>query len=235
MGGISRQAARADHSYACPLRVVAIGELGSLPALTYRALTPRQPPARRSPSVGSRMLDFLSGYFEITLLGLSEIMGPKMILSFGLHWHLDRVNWGKPGVLGELLGAASRSRNARAVDFRDQRGIYVLYAGYELVYIGQTGSSDDRLFKRLKYHKTDHLSERWDRFSWFGTQWVTKAGTLSADSAGVSENIITTLNILEAVSIAIAEPRLNLSRGKWGEATQYYQYKNREETEEEED
>jgi hypothetical protein len=41
------------------------------------------------------------------------------------------------------------------------------------------------------------------------------------------------------VSIAIGEPRLNLQRGKWGEATQYFQYWDRtageEEEEEEED
>ena len=34
------------------------------------------------------------------------------------------------------------------VDFRDQRGIYTLYADYELVSIDQTGAGDDRLFKR---------------------------------------------------------------------------------------
>lgn len=42
------------------------------------------------------------------------------------------------------------------------------------------------------------------------------------------------LNIMEAIAIAIAEPRLNLQRGKWGEATQYYQYlPNHEEGDEE--
>lgn len=71
---------------------------------------------------------------------------------------------------GKLLGAASRSSKAHPVDFRVQRGIYALYADYELVYVGQTGSGDDRLFKRLKSHRNDHLSERWNRFSWFGTQ-----------------------------------------------------------------
>jgi hypothetical protein len=110
------------------------------------------------------------------------------------------------------------------VDFRYQRGIYALYAGYSLVYVGQTGAGDDRLFNRLKNHRTDHLSERWNRFSWFGTQWVTQANELSADAAAVAQTVVTALNILEAVSIAIGEPRLNLQRGKWGDATQYYQY-----------
>ncbi len=59
-----------------------------------------------------------------------------IIRSYGLHWHIDRVYWGRQNDRGTLLGAASRSPRARPVDFRDQRGIYALYADYELVYIG---------------------------------------------------------------------------------------------------
>lgn len=147
-----------------------------------------------------------------------------MIRSYGLFWKSDDVFWGKQKVVGTLLGAASRSSKANPIDFRDQRGIYALYANYELVYVGQTGAKDDRLFKRLKFHLTDHLAERWNRFSWFGTQGVTKKHVLSVDTAAVHESIETTLNLLEAVSNAISEPRLNLQRGKWGGATQYYQF-----------
>lgn len=149
-----------------------------------------------------------------------------MVKSYGLHWSIDRVFWGRPGVghTGTLLGAASRSRNAKPVDFRDQRGIYALYADYELVYVGQTGAGDDRLFRRLKSHRRDHLSERWNRFSWFGTQWVTKQNILSTDTASVAASVESALNILEAVSIAISEPKLNLQRGRWSEATKYFQY-----------
>ncbi|MBK5186108.1 GIY-YIG nuclease family protein [Paraburkholderia domus] len=118
------------------------------------------------------------------------------------------------------------------MDFREQRGIYALYAGYDLVYVGQTGAGDDRLFKRLKAHRSDHLSERWDRFSWFGTQWVTVKHYLSNDTAAVHQTVEAALNMLEAVSIAIAEPRLNLQRGRWSDATQYYQYWDRDEDDE---
>jgi hypothetical protein len=146
-----------------------------------------------------------------------------MIRSFGLHWHIDRVFWGRQNNPGSLRGAASHSASAVPVEFREQRGIYALYAEYDLVYVGQTGAGADRLFKRLKTHRGDHLAERWDRFSWFGTQWVTLQHKLSTDTAAVHESITVVLNILEAVSIAISEPRLNLQRGRWGEVRQYYQ------------
>jgi hypothetical protein len=151
-----------------------------------------------------------------------------VIRTYGLFWHADRVFWGRQNNPGSLLGAASRSSRALSVDFRLQRGIYALYAEYDLVYVGQTGAGSDRLFKRLKAHLTDHLSERWDRFSWFGTQWVTKQHQLSTDTAAVHDSMPAMLNILEAVATAIASPRLNLQRGRWGEARQYYQVRSQE-------
>jgi hypothetical protein len=142
------------------------------------------------------------------------------------------VSWGKPGTgnTGNLLGAISTAKNAKTVDFRMQRGIYALYADYELVYVGQTGAGNDRLFKRLKAHRNDHLSERWNRFSWFGTQWVTNTQKLSADTAAISGSVGDVLNIMEAVAIAIAEPRLNLQRGKWLPKKQYFQVRTPAET-----
>ncbi|WP_428539103.1 GIY-YIG nuclease family protein [Rhodopila sp.] len=157
-----------------------------------------------------------------------------MIKAYGLHWHSDKVFWGRPRVPGTLLGAVSRTKSAKPIDFRDQRGIYALYANYDLVYVGQAGkNTGDRLFKRLRAHKRDHLSERWNRFSWFGTQWVTQHG-LSADIEKLHGNVSLVLDILEAVATAIAEPRLNLQRGRWSKVPQYYQYVSKEEQEEEE-
>jgi len=160
-----------------------------------------------------------------------------MIRSYGVHWREDRVNWGRQGAgnQGTLLGAASKSARAVPVDFRRQRGIYALYAEYDLVYVGQTGAGSDRLFKRLKAHRFDHLSERWDRFSWFGTQWVTQEHALSMDAAAVHQTVEAALNTMEAVAIAISEPRLNLQRGRWGEATKYFQYGEHEDDDEDEE
>jgi len=146
-----------------------------------------------------------------------------MILSYGLHWRIDKVYWGRQTSLGGLIGAASKSKEARAVDFREQRGLYALHAEYDLVYVGQTGGQGQRLFKRLKDHISDRLAERWDRFSWFGNQWVTQQGYLSVDTVRISQEVGAALNVLEAVTTAVAEPRLNLQRGRWGDATQYYQ------------
>jgi hypothetical protein len=146
-----------------------------------------------------------------------------MIRTYGVHWHIRKVFWGWQNNPGSLRGAASRSLTAVPVEFREQRGIYALYADYDLVYLGQTGAGDDRLFKRLKSHTTDHLADRWNRFSWFGTQWVTQQHELSKDTAAMHESITAVLNVLEAVTIAISEPRLNLQRGRWGEIKQYYQ------------
>ena len=147
-----------------------------------------------------------------------------MIKTYGLFWHKDLVFWGKQNNSGTMLGARSKSSKAKPVDFRQQRGIYALYGDYELVYTGQTGAGSDRLHKRMKTHLTDHLAERWNRFSWFGTQWVTTQHELSTDTSAIHETMASALNILEAVSIAIAEPRLNLQRGRWGDSKQYYQY-----------
>lgn len=157
-----------------------------------------------------------------------------MIENFGLHWRAEKVFWGRPNDSDTLLGARSRSRSARPVDFRYQRGIYALYADYDLVYVDQTGSAqDDRLFKRLKAHRNDHLSERWNRFSWFGTQWVTQQHALSAEAAKIAATVPAALNILEAMAIAISEPRLNLSRGRWGDAVQFFQFTEKDQSEEE--
>lgn len=153
-----------------------------------------------------------------------------MISNYGIHWSADRVDWGSPGPNneGKLLGGLTPSSHAKPVDFREQRGIYALYSDYELVYVGQTGAGRNRLLNRLKSHRVDHLSERWDRFSWFGVRWVTNQHTLAADTAAAHAPIEDALNIMEAVSIAIAEPRLNLQRGRWGEVTKYFQYWDRD-------
>ena len=149
-----------------------------------------------------------------------------MIKAFGLFWKADRVDWGTrgPGRAGRLMGARGRGGGAQAVDFRQQHGIYALYSDFELVYVGQTGANTG-LLGRLNGHRSDHLADRWDRFSWFGTRRVLTTGELAKGASAPTVQRKQGLDIIEAVTIAIAEPRLNLQRGNWSGAgaEQYFQ------------
>ena len=149
-----------------------------------------------------------------------------MIRTFGLFWHADRVDWGMrgPGNAGSLMGTRDRGNSADAVDFRPQHGIYALYSDFELVYVGQTGGNAG-LLVRLRKHLSDHLADRWDRFSWFGTKRVLASNLLAQGAAAPPIPPSVGLDAIEAVAIAIAEPRLNLKRGNWSaaEAQQYFQ------------
>jgi len=146
--------------------------------------------------------------------------------AFGLFWKADDVDWGMrgPGKAGKLMGAKGRGGVAQAVDFRFQHGIYALYSDFELVYVGQTGRNAE-LLKRLNDHRSDHLADRWDRFSWFGTRRVLVTGELAKGANAPTVQHKQGLDIIEAVTIAIAEPRLNLQRGNWSGAgsQQYFQ------------
>jgi hypothetical protein len=51
-------------------------------------------------------------------------------------------------------------------DFRDQRGLYVLYGNYGAHYVGL--ARDRGIGDRLKEHLSDRHAGQWDRFSWFG-------------------------------------------------------------------
>ena len=146
-----------------------------------------------------------------------------LVRSFGLFWRENRVNWGKPGTLGTLEGFLVGAKRQGSVDFRDQRGIYVLYDDtFRIVYVGQAGRGNQCLFARLKQHKRDHLAERWSKFSWFGTRAVTKGWVLAEDE-DFTPTLPDVLNHIEGVLIAAAEPPLNRKGGTFGDAEKYLQ------------
>jgi len=140
----------------------------------------------------------------------------KIIKSYGLRWKEQDVFWGKGRNAGTLLGVPTRARTSDPIDFRDQAGIYVLYSGHKLLYVGQAGSGNARLFSRLKKHRRDSLAGRWDTFSWFGLRGVLSKGKLSTETLKASANLATALNHIEAVLIASAEPTLNKQGGRFG-------------------
>src|SRR5580698_4334444 len=89
----------------------------------------------------------------------------SVIKNYGLMWRRDSVFWGRGYNRGSLQGRRSR----RVIDFREQIGVYVLYdEGRRPVYVGQAGQGNARLFNRLRNHRGDALSQRWQYFSWFG-------------------------------------------------------------------
>ena len=98
------------------------------------------------------------------------------IRSFGMFWRRDEIEWapgaGNAGVFS-LLGRKNINRGSlQVVDFREQRGIYVLYDDYGPYYVGL--ARDRSIGLRLRDHTRDHHQDRWDRFSWFGFRRVLK-------------------------------------------------------------
>jgi hypothetical protein len=146
-----------------------------------------------------------------------------LIRNYGLFWRLDKVHWGRQKNSGTLLGYSARKKRAPAVNFRYQRGVYVLYDdNFKIVYVGQAGAGKgDRLFVRLRAHKRDHLSQRWMRFSWFGLCPV-ENGIVQDDYVVDIPGTKDALDHLEAVLVAAAEPPLNLQRGRFGPSVQQY-------------
>lgn len=113
----------------------------------------------------------------------ATIVPAMLIKAYGLFWQADEIDWhpGR-GHRGEfrLLGRVGMNLGTlRVADFRDQRGLYILYGNYGPYYVGLV--RDQPLGKRLKDHLHDHHSGRWDRFSWFGFRSVLDA----SDADGV--------------------------------------------------
>ena len=138
----------------------------------------------------------------------------EIITSFGMFWRKDAVEWSStPKLLGmQKIGATP-------VDFFKQLGIYLLYDGREIIYVGRT--TDRPLGRRLYEHTLDRLSVRWDRFSWFGLLPVSEEGILGLlpqqyDAANM-------IPALEAILIEALEPRQNRRRGDDLAAVEYLQ------------
>jgi len=145
-----------------------------------------------------------------------------LIRTFGLFWRVDNVFWGRPKNPGLLLGVPASEKGFGTVDFRDQAGIYALFADYDLIYVGQTGGKGQKLMARLNQHRKRDLAGRWNMFSWFGTRAVLETGKLKAEKAGASSTHQLALNHLEAILIHVAEPSLNRQGGKWGDGVEQY-------------
>lgn len=128
---------------------------------------------------------------------------------------------------GTLLGKDANNLTLGPVNFRNQQGVYVLYdENYRLVYVGQAGYGEARLFARLRtHHRKGALVDRWTRFSWFGLCKVEGKNVEKRVSANAT-NIGETLDHMEGVLISAAEPPHNRQGAKFGtDVKQYIQHR----------
>jgi hypothetical protein len=137
-----------------------------------------------------------------------------IVTSFGMFWRRNAIQWvATPKLLGmQQLGATP-------VDFNKQLGIYLLYDGREVIYIGRT--TDRPLGRRLFEHTFDRMAARWDRFSWFGLLPVSDSGQLGILPA--TYEAAKMIPALEAILIEALEPRQNRKRGDDLSAVEFIQ------------
>jgi hypothetical protein len=138
----------------------------------------------------------------------------EIISSFGMFWRRDAVQW---AATTKLLGV--QQLGATPVNFNPQLGIYLLYDGREVIYIGRT--TDRPLGRRLYEHTLDRMAARWDRFSWFGLLPVSDTGRLNALPKAYESAVL--IPALEAILIEALEPRQNRKRGDDLSAVEFMQ------------
>jgi hypothetical protein len=142
-----------------------------------------------------------------------------LINALGMYWSREKVHWsGRPRILGQQQPGSIH------VNFYEQRGVYLLHDGREVVYVGR--AVDRPLGMRLKEHMVDRLGGRWDRFSWFGVHPILENGTVNTgalpryDAAALIDTVIVTM---EAVLIEGLEPRQNRKKGDDFKAVEFIQ------------
>ena len=141
-----------------------------------------------------------------------EVEGP--IHAFGMFWDRGRVRWTTdPVVLGR------QQIGADPVDMAGQVGIYLLYDGREVVYVGRC--TERPLGTRLWEHTYDRLRTRWNRFSWFGLCPIGEDGELREPNGGQTPAQF--IAALEAVLIEALEPGQNRRRGDGFTAVEFIQ------------
>jgi len=166
-----------------------------------------------------------------------------LIHNYGLFWKAADVWWGRKKNAGHLFGRAMPQGRIRSpndfdsesdkVDFRSQRGVYVLYDDtFSLLYVGKAGAGkDNRLFDRLKAHTVDPLANRWTMFSWFGVLRVNKTtNKLQLDKDAVHPTVPNVLSQIEAILITASEPPLNRRGGDFLGAERFEQIRDNQET-----
>ncbi len=148
---------------------------------------------------------------------------------FGIRWRRNLVNFGKPGARqkGSLVGFQIGKRKRTKVDFWDQTGVYALYDGPELVYVGRAIKGNDSLGKRIAAHNREPAkADRWTALSWFGFRKVNLDGSLQSER--LPSRLIQTADmakVFEGLLIEFLSPRLNKRGGDLDHVPRYAQFR----------
>jgi hypothetical protein len=147
---------------------------------------------------------------------VEDARGMGLINAFGMYWSRDRVHWKTN--MPRLLGV--QQSGSEPVNFTAQAGVYLLYDGRIVVYVGKV--TEPRMGLRLFEHTRDRLTGRWDRFSWFGVRAVRDDGELSPlPPAEIA--VATLIATMEALLIEGLEPPQNRRQGEGFNAVEFIQ------------
>ncbi len=138
------------------------------------------------------------------------------ILTLGARWKAEDVYWYTSHANAKLLGVNRAGVTGPVANFAHQSGIYVLYANFVPVYVGQANKT---LWARLHQHMFhDDLAERWDRFTWLGFRKVVGGYSpkLSKPDSAFHISPGQLLDHLEASLIHAFEPPMNGQEGRFG-------------------
>lgn len=132
-----------------------------------------------------------------------EVANKTVIRAYGIEWSKEKFLQNNCN----LLGKEKNSKKAAIIDFSQERGIYVLYKGYNIVYVGQTINP---LSERLKKHAQSNYE--WDSFSWYGLDDVTE-GSMHDKNKVLHMTAKSLLDAFEAVMISAINPLYNKKKG----------------------
>lgn len=139
----------------------------------------------------------------------------SLITAFGKRWSKAIFMQNKCTLKGRSI-----TNQKQINDFTDQPGVYVLYNGKQLVYVGQ--SSRRSLSKRLQNHTADRLANKWDTFSWFVFSEIdAENGCKRNDIINVRLEVL--IDDIEAILIESCNPQENKKQGNNWKPKEYSQ------------
>ncbi|GBR19634.1 hypothetical protein AA105894_2360 [Asaia spathodeae NBRC 105894] len=106
-----------------------------------------------------------------------------------------------------------------------QTGVYALYDGPELVYVGRAVDGKDSLGTRLRQHNRDsRKADRWTAFSWIGFRKVNGNGSMQPEKLAIRQIAARDAAlIIEGIIIEFLSPRLNNRGGDLSKIQLYNQ------------